>query len=145
MLDALIVEALAHNKNVMIAAANVEQAAGVLTQTRSALFPQLGYDGSGQRARSTEAGTAPQIAQRLPNPQTTYQALLTASWEIDLWGRIRRLSEAARANLLGTDDARSAVILSLVASVAGDYIQLRGLDEQLADREAHGRRVSASR
>jgi multidrug efflux system outer membrane protein len=132
VLDALIVEALAHNRNVMIAAANVEQAAGLLTQTRSGLFPQIGYDGSGQRARSTEAGTAPEIAQRLPNPQTAYQAVLTASWEIDLWGRIRRLSEAARANLLGTDDARSAVILSLVASVAGNYIQLRGLDEQLA-------------
>ena len=48
--------------------------------------------------------------------------LLAASWEIDLWGRIRRLSEAARANLLATEEARRGVILSLVASVASDYL-----------------------
>ena len=59
-----------------------------------------------------------------------------ASWEIDLWGRIRRLTESARANALATDDARRGVILSLVASVANDYIQLRGLDEQLAVSKA---------
>ena len=66
-----------------------------------------------------------------PNPQTAYQALLTASWEIDLWGRIRRLSESALANMLATDEARRGVILTLVNSVATDYITLRGLDEQL--------------
>ena len=59
VLDQLIAEALAHNLNVKVAAANVEQAAGVLTQTRSALFPQVGYDGAAGRARSTEAGASP--------------------------------------------------------------------------------------
>jgi multidrug efflux system outer membrane protein len=83
------------------------------------------------RARTTEAGENPAIAKLIPNPATAYQAALTASWEIDLWGRIRRLSESARANLLATDEARRGVILSLVTSVASDYIQLRGLDEQL--------------
>ena len=131
VLDQLIAEALARNLNVKVAAANVEQAAGVLTQTRSGLFPQVGYDGTGGRARSTEAGAVPELARVLPNPQTSYQALLAASWEIDLWGRIRRLSEAARASLLATDEARRGVILSLVASVAGNYLTLRGLDEQL--------------
>ena len=84
----------------------------------------------GERARIPEAGIAghPDI---IPNPQTAYQALLTASWEIDLWGRIRRLTESARANLLATDEARRGVILSLVASVATNYLTLRGLDEQL--------------
>jgi multidrug efflux system outer membrane protein len=131
VLDSLITEALAHNLNVKVAVANVEQAAGVLTQTRSALFPQVGYDGSAGRARSTEAGGTPVLAGLIPNPQTSYQALLNASWEIDLWGRIRRQSESARANLLATDEARRGVILSLVASVAGNYLTLRGLDEQL--------------
>ena len=74
---------------------------------------------------------APQLAGAIPNPQTSYQALLNASWEIDLWGRIRRQSESARANLLATDEARRGVILSLVASVDGNYLTLRGLDEQL--------------
>ena len=141
MLDALIAEALANNLNVKVAAANVEQAAGVLTQTRSALFPQVGYDGSGERARTTETGVVAGDRRTIPNPQTSYQALLSASWEIDLWGRIRRLSESARANLLATDEARRGVILSLVASVASNYLTLRGLDEQLVDRQAHARRL----
>ena len=131
VLDALIAEALAHNLNVKVAAANVEQSAGVLTQTRSALFPQVGYSGAGGRARTSESSETPVLSQLIPNPQSSYQALLTASWEIDLWGRIRRLSESARANLLATDEARRGVILSLVASVAGNYLTLRGLDSQL--------------
>jgi multidrug efflux system outer membrane protein len=130
VLDALIAEALANNQNVKVAAANVEQAAGVLTQTRSGLFPQAGYNGSGGRARLTESGATPFLP-GIPNPQTSYEALLSATWEIDLWGRIRRLSESARANLLATDEARRGVILSLVASVASNYLTLRGLDEQL--------------
>src|SRR5215470_3294906 len=132
VLDQLIAEALAHNMNVKVAAANVEQSIGVLTQTRSGLYPQIGYTGLAERARQSEAGVAPEVARLLPNPSDTYQAALTATWELDLWGRIRRLSEAARANLLASDEARRGVILSLVSSVASDYVQLRGLDEQLA-------------
>ncbi len=131
VLDALIAEALAHNLNVKVAAANVEQAAGVLTQTNSSLYPQVGYQGIGGRARATEAGVNPEFASLVPNPASSYQALLNATWEVDLWGRIRRLSESARANLLASDEARRGVILSLVASVASDYITLRGLDAQL--------------
>jgi multidrug efflux system outer membrane protein len=132
VLDSLIAEALANNLNLKVAVANVEQAGGVFTQTRSQLFPQVGYSASGERSRATEAGANAALSRLIPNPQTAYQAALTASWEIDLWGRIRRQSEAALANLLATDDARRGVILSLVTSVAGDYIQLRGFDEQLA-------------
>src|SRR6185503_5021074 len=93
--------------------------------------PQVGYQGTAGRARTTEAGANAGVANLIPNPQSSYEALLNASWEIDLWGRIRRLSEAARANLLATDEARRGVILSLVASVANNYLTLRGLDEQL--------------
>jgi multidrug efflux system outer membrane protein len=131
VLDALIAEALANNQNVKVAAANVEQAAGVLTQTRSGLFPQLGYSALAGRSRISESTQTPALSAGIPNPQTSYEALLSASWEIDLWGRIRRLSESARANLLATDEARRGVILSLVASVASNYLTLRGLDEQL--------------
>ncbi len=132
ILDTLIAEALANNRNVKIAAANVEQALGVLTQTRSQLFPQVGYSTSAGRARSSESGLAPEAARVIANPQSAYAAMLQATWELDLWGRIRRLSEAARANALASDDARRGVILSLVANVASSYIQLRGLDAQLA-------------
>lgn len=131
VLDSLIAEALANNKTVKIAAANVEQAAAILTQTRAPLFPQAAYSGGGARQRANELSAV----SRLPgfsNPQDSYEVLAGASWEIDFWGRIQRLSEAARADLLASQEARRGVILSLVASVANSYIQLRGLDEQLA-------------
>lgn len=131
VLDQLIDTALANNLSVRIAAANVEQALAVVTQTRSALYPQVGYAASGERLRSPDTGLAVAIP-GYPNPQTTYQALLSASWELDLWGRIRRLSEAAQANVLATDEARRGVLLTLVSAVATSYLQLRGLDEQLA-------------
>jgi multidrug efflux system outer membrane protein len=130
VLDQLIIEGLAHNSNIAIAAANVEQAAALLTQARSPLFPQLGYAATGERQRSLEPAFA-SLLRNYPNPSTAYEAALSASWEIDLWGRIRRQSEAALANLLATDEARRGVILSLVASVANSYLQLRGLDAQL--------------
>ena len=65
------------------------------------------------------------------NPANNYQAFLSASWEIDLWGKLRRSTEAARADLLSTEEAKRTVILSLVSSVAGAYINLRDLDKQL--------------
>ena len=130
VLDGLIAEALANNKNVKISAAAVEQAAGVLTSTRSPLFPQLGYQGDAGRQRFAEGGVIA-LPSGVSNPTGAYQVLAGASWEIDLWGRVRRLTEAAQANLLATDEARRGVILSLVASVANGYLALRGLDEQL--------------
>jgi outer membrane protein, multidrug efflux system len=131
VLEQLIDEALLHNSNVQIAAANVEQAAAFLTQTRSQLFPSLGYGAGAQRERTREPAFASLIP-NYPNPASAYQAALQASWEIDLWGRIRRQSESAYANVLATDEARRGVILSLVAQVANSYLQLRGLDAQLA-------------
>ncbi len=130
VLDSLIAEALAGNKNVQIAAANVEQAAGILTQIRAPLFPQLSYAGSAARLRASESNAVP-VPRGVANPQNDYQLFGAASWEIDLWGRIRRLTESARANLYATEEARRGVILTLVAGVAVDYLQLRGLDEQL--------------
>lgn len=130
VLEALIDEALANNKNVKISAAKIEQAAGLLIQIRSPIFPQLNYSGLAERQRFTEYGATP-LSTVVPNPQTAYQVLGSASWEIDLWGRIRRLTESSQASLLATEYAKRGVVLSLVASVASSYLQLRGLDEQL--------------
>ena len=130
VLDAIIAEALANNKNVKIAAANVEQAAGVLIQRRASFFPQASYAGSAARQRASVFNATP-VPSSVSNPFNSLQLFGGVNWEIDLWGRIRRLSEGARANLFATEEARRGVILSLVASVAGNYLQLRGLDEQL--------------
>src|SRR5262249_3266093 len=78
--------------------------------------------------RFTEEGPTPLFTK---NPTSAFQLFGGASWEIDLWGRIRRLTESARADLLSTVEARRGVILTLVTSLATSYVQLRGLDEQL--------------
>ena len=96
--------------------------------TRSGLYPQVGYGGAASRERRSENWAIPAPGQ---NPFSTFQVFGSASWEIDLWGRIRRLTESAQASLLASDEARRGVILSLVAQVASAYIQLRALDEQL--------------
>jgi multidrug efflux system outer membrane protein len=134
VLDQLIGEGLANNKSIKIAAANVEQAAGVVTSTRSPLFPQLSYQAAAGRYKFSQNSTTA-LPSNLSNPTNYYQVLAGASWELDLWGRIRRLTESAQANLLATEEARRGVILSLTASVASDYLSLRGLDEQLATAE----------
>ncbi len=129
VLDQLIAEALANNRNVKQAAANVQQAAALLTETKSQFYPQVGYDAGATRQQfSTDfLPNRPSTART----QSTYSVIASASWEIDLWGRIRRQTEAAQANLLATDEARRGVILSLVAQVANNYLTLRALDEQL--------------
>jgi len=141
VLDGLIDEGLANSKDLRIAAARVEQFAGQLTVTRSQFYPQIGYGGGASRDRFSERLDTP-ISAGIPNPQTTYSAVLSASWEIDLFGRIRRLSESAQAQLLASEEARRGVVLSLVSSVATGYISLRDFDRQLeiAKRTADTRR-----
>ena len=134
VLDGLIATALANNKNVQIAAANVEQAAGVLQSTRSPLYPQVGYQGAAARARFSDSSDTA-LPSGLSNPTNIYQVLAGATWEIDLWGHVRRQTEAAQANVLATEEARRGVILTLVANLANGYLQLRGLDEQLVIAE----------
>jgi multidrug efflux system outer membrane protein len=144
VLDGLIEEALANNLTIKAAAANVLQASAVLMQVRSPLFPQVEYSGAALRERISEGDATP-LSSLIPNPHNSFQLLGGVTWEIDLWGRIRRLSEAARAELLATREARRGVILSLVASVADGYIQLRGLDAQAEiarhTRDAYGESV----
>ena len=67
----------------------------------------------------------------MENPANFYQGVFSGSWEIDIWGKLRRATEASRADLLATEEARQAVILSLVSAVANGYITLRDLDKQL--------------
>jgi multidrug efflux system outer membrane protein len=134
VLESLIGEALGNSKDLRIAAARVEQAAAVLVQTRSPLFPQINYQAQPGRYRySEQSTTATPIG--LSNPTSYTSVLAGASWELDLWGRIRRQSEAAQATLLATEAARRGVVLSLVTQLATSYVQLRSLDEQLVIAE----------
>ena len=139
-LDALIQEALTNNRDLRIASARVDEFAAILAGTKSQGRPQVGYGLSGNRSRASE-----QIIPDIVDPKsTTFNALLSASWEIDLWGRIRRETEAARANLLATEEARRGVTLTLISSVIATYVTLLDFDAQLrvATATAEGRRES---
>ena len=129
-LDELIDEGLKNSKDLRVAAARVEEFAGRLTTTRSQFYPQIGYGAGGSRDRISERLATP-VPPGVSNPQTTYNAILNVTWEIDLFGRIRRLSEAAEAQLMATEEARRGVVLSLVSGVATGYIALRDFDKQL--------------
>jgi len=139
-LNALVEKALTNNRDLRIATARVDEFAAILAGTKSQGLPQIGYAGSGSRARASED----KIPSIVDPKSTTFSALLSASWEIDLWGRIRRETEAARANLLASDEARRGVTLTLISSVITSYVTLLDLDEQLRVSEATvaGRRKS---
>jgi multidrug efflux system outer membrane protein len=130
VMNDLIVTALRENFDLRAATARVEEYYGRYGATRSTLFPQVGYDGSAGRVQASEEGPI-RITPGTASKYSLYQAEFNASWEIDLWGKLRRATEAARADLLGAEDARSGVILSLVTAVATAYVDLRSLDRQL--------------
>ncbi len=130
VLDQLIQTALENNKDVRIAAARVEEFAARVDIARAGFYPQIGYDANTSRNQSsqeTSAGTVPDNV-RISN---NFQASLNVGWELDIWGKIRRLTEAARADLLAAEEGRRTVILTLVTSVATSYVELRNLDKQL--------------
>lgn len=127
-LQDLISEALQNNYDLRVAATRVEQARQIAAQARAQFFPTINYDGTVATGRNSLLGS--------PNPSggtTTDSALLDLSmfWEIDFWGRIRRLNEAARAQFLATEEGRRGVIVSLVSAVAQAYFELLELDLQL--------------
>jgi outer membrane protein, multidrug efflux system len=130
-LSALVREALAGNLDLAIATARVDQFLGALVTTRSAFFPQVdGVAGVSKNRASRESGLTT-IPGGTDVTYDTYQAYLSASWELDLWGRIRRLSEAARADVLASEEGRRGVVLSVATAAAAGYIQLRDFDRRL--------------
>jgi multidrug efflux system outer membrane protein len=135
VLNDLIAAALADNKDVKIAAARVDQFLGQFVTTRSALFPQVNAGFEASRQRSSIAGL-PTLPAGVSPVFNEFQAPLSAAWEIDFFGKVRRQTESARASLLATEEGRRATILSLVASVASSYINLRDLDQQLSIAKA---------
>lgn len=138
VLDRLIEEALRGNLDVQAAAARVDQFLGALSTTRSQFFPQLGYSGSASRNRASQVGPTP-LAPGVDPAYSLYQGGLTAFWQIDLFGRVRRQSESVQAQVFASEQGRRGVILSLVASVATSYINLRALDRELEIARATGK------
>ena len=127
VLNDLIQIALQENKDVKVAATRIEQFVGQYVTTRAALFPQIGAGATGGMQRATENGFTP-FPSSVKNPNDYWEIFLNGNWEIDIWGKIRRATEASRAQILSSEEGRRTVILTLVASVAGTYIDLRDAD-----------------
>jgi multidrug efflux system outer membrane protein len=125
ILTGLVEEAVRNGFDARLAAARVEEARARFGIARSLFFPAVDYEVAGQRARAN------QIVNPSGQAQTAWTVNVGFSWELDLWGRIRRLNEAARAAYLATEEGRRGVLLSLVSDVATVYMELRELDEEL--------------
>ncbi|PWV59287.1 efflux transporter outer membrane subunit [Plasticicumulans acidivorans] len=126
-LNTLIGIALDENRDLRIAVARVEEYLGRYGATRADQFPQVAAGADAGHGRTAES-------QRLPGSAATasqFDVNLGASFELDLWGRLRRATEAAQADLLAQQEARQTVVLTLVSSVANAYISLRELDQRL--------------
>jgi multidrug efflux system outer membrane protein len=130
VLDEMMDSALKENKDVLIAAARIDEYRGRYIAVRGEMFPEAGAQAAAARQRATQENITG-WQKGLSPEYSTYQATLNAGWEIDLWGKLRRATEAARADLLGREESRRAVMLTLEAAVAGSYIDLRNLDRQL--------------
>jgi multidrug efflux system outer membrane protein len=127
-LKELVKSALANNQDLAAAVARVEQARQLAEQASSLYFPGVGYAsvlsyGDNQFLGSPSSDTA--------SPQGFFLGIVRAAWEVDLWGRIRRANEAARAQYFATDEARRGVMLSLTSDVSQAYFELLGLRLQL--------------
>jgi multidrug efflux system outer membrane protein len=127
-LQALIKTALANNYDLGIAVSRVEQARQIANVARAQYFPAVSYSVGASDGKNEFAGT---IGLGGGTTRGTFLAFGNVAWEADIWGRIRRLNESARAQYLSTEEARRGVMLTLTSNVAQAYFQLLGLELQL--------------
>ena len=128
VLTNLVTMGLQENTDVRIAAARVEELMGRYGVTKSDFFPKIDVGATGLRGQFGVPGDAVDADRPTRN---YFQVHVSADWEIDLWGKIRRASEAARADLLASEEARRGVVLSTISLIANSYIDLLALDRQL--------------
>lgn len=124
-LKALIDTALKYNPDVLIAASRIEEARAVVGYNKADLWPSIGYDGSGARMQNN----IPALG--ISGPFNNFSGAANLAWELDFWGKYRRATEAARAELLASDFGHRAVQISLISSVAGTYFKLLDYDARL--------------
>ncbi|MEO7145214.1 MAG: TolC family protein, partial [Bryobacteraceae bacterium] len=133
-LQELIRAALAANYDLRSAVSNVEEARANLGIVRSNQFPQMSANGAIEVNRTSRGGALvlPSTFAFSQNRAFGEASLNLLSFEVDIWGRLRRATESARATLLSAEENRKAVVTTLVSDVAAAYFSLRQLDEELA-------------
>jgi len=130
-LTQVVETALKQNFEVRIAAERVLQARAAYGITRADQFPAVDVSGGVTALRNSQVGATRGIPPGVDTSVSYTQFGFSLGWELDVWGRLRRLSEAARAQYLATEEARQAVITTLVADVTDTYLALRALDLEL--------------
>ncbi len=128
-LNELVELSLKNNTNIQLAVARIEEADASMREVGASLFPEVNLSADAKRNRVTELGAFPTFGSPTRND---FSFGLNTSYELDFWGKIRRAKESATANALATRDAKETVELSLIGLVASNYLQLRGLDAQIA-------------
>ncbi|MEO7742576.1 MAG: efflux transporter outer membrane subunit [Usitatibacter sp.] len=129
VLDKLLEEGLAHNRDLRAGAERIEQARAQLGITRSDMWPDAGVEAQRSRNRASALGSFPLPPEAIET--NTNRLVLRASWELDFWGKYRRATEAARAELVASEAGRDAVRASLIGDIAREYFALRALDRRL--------------
>lgn len=125
-LQKLIQEGLTNNPDLLVAIQRVNEAEAYFSQSKAALLPGLSANGKGNYTRNPES-----IYPNGPREVNTWQLSADASWEVDLWGKLRSSKRSAYANLLATDAGKKAVQTRLIANIASAYYTLLGLDSKL--------------
>ena len=147
-LQELIRASLVENYDLRDAVTRVEAARANLGITRSEQFPNAEIGGDLTTTRLSRSGQLPLPASFVPSQNRTFgeATFNLLSFELDIWGRLRRATEAARANLLGAEENRKAVVTTLVSDVATSYFSLRELDYELEiSKETLGTRQESLR
>ena len=130
-LKKLLAEALEQNLDLRIASERVLEARARLQLTRAGEFPLVNVQAGFTTSRPSLIGANPLVPANASMNTSYTQAGLSLSWELDFWGRLRRLSEAARAQYLASEEGRRGVIVSLVSDVMSGYFALRERDLEL--------------
>jgi multidrug efflux system outer membrane protein len=129
-LDRLVEEALAHNADLQLAVARVDEARALVGEARSGQFPTVDAGLDANRTQSSLRAPMP-LTPGVARETDDYRATVNVSYEVDLWGRLRDTTAAARAELLATEAARETVRIAVAASVVQGYFALRAFDEQV--------------
>ena len=130
-LKQLVTTALEQNFDLRIAAERVLQARALARITRADQFPTVDGSVDVVRTRISRAGANRAIPRDIDPDVAFTEAGFSLGWELDVWGRLRRLSESARAQYVATEEARRAIVTTLVADVTETYLLLRALDLEL--------------
>ena len=131
VLNELVTTALANNTSVQRAVARIEEADANLRAVNATLFPEIDLNGAALRSRASSAVASPP-SPGTPSVKNDIRLALSASFEIDFWGKLRRGAEAARAQALGSRYAKEVVTLSLSSLTTQTYLSLRSLDAAIA-------------